>query len=241
MTQRRTPSGQGPARRPSHPGRSGARGPLRSAGRDAVGRGEQRGAPIPLDRTAGDRPTAGRAATGRTAGRGGAGRRAGGRTADPGRPSARPAAARRTAPGPVKRTSAPQPNRFTGRATVLLVVLVALALAYTYPVRVYLSQQSDIARMEQAQQAQRERIEDLSAQAERWEDPDFIRIEAKRRFYMVYPGEVPLLVLHDPQGAARDAGGQLPAGPGDQTAPADPWYDTLWSSVRAADAEGTAP
>lgn len=116
-------------------------------------------------------------------------------------------------------------------------VLVALALAYTYPVRVYLNQQSDIARMEAAQQAQRERIDELSDQAARWQDPDFIRIEAKRRFYMVYPGEVPLLVLYDPQGAARDSG-QTPDTSGAD--PADPWYDTLWSSVQAADAEGSA-
>ncbi|WFE24980.1 septum formation initiator family protein [Solwaraspora sp. WMMD791] len=215
MTQRRTPSGQGPARRTGQTGRSGARGPVRTAGRD-TGRDAPRGV---------GRDTA----------------RDGGRGSDAGRPASRPAAARRAPAGPVKRTTAAQPNRVTGRATVLLVVLVALALAYTYPVRVYLSQQSDIARMEQAQQEQRERIAELTAQAERWQDPDYIRIEAKRRFYMVYPGEVPLLVLHDPAGAARDAGDPLDAPQGEST-PADPWYDTLWSSVQAADAtEGTSP
>ncbi|MFY1654225.1 septum formation initiator family protein [Solwaraspora sp. WMMB762] len=230
MPQRRTPSGQGPARRPGQPGRSGSRGPLRLAGRDTGSdggsRADQRGR---ATRSAGaDRVAAPRS---------GVPRPAAGRSGDPGRPASRPAAGRRVPGGPVKRTTAPQPNRFTGRATVLLVVLVALALAYTYPVRVYLAQQSDIARIEQAQQAQRERIAELNAQAERWQDPDFIRIEAKRRFYMVYPGEVPLLVLHDPDGAARDSGEPVePAG--ERDGPAGPWYDTLWSSVQAADAEG---
>jgi hypothetical protein len=51
---------------------------------------------------------------------------------------------------------------------------------------------------------------------------------------MVYPGEVPLVVLTDPEGAARDAG-TAPAG---RTAPADPWYDTLWSSIQAANSTG---
>ncbi|MFV2019860.1 septum formation initiator family protein [Micromonospora sp. LOL_023] len=229
MTQRRTPSGQGPARRPGQPGRSGARGPLRIAGRDA-GR--------PAARESGR--SAGRDGGSRADQRSGSARSANGtRAGDPGRPASRPAAGRRAPGGPVKRTAAPQPNRFTGRATVLLVVLVALALAYTYPVRVYLSQQADIARIEQAQQEQRDRIADLDAQAERWQDPDHIRIEAKRRFFMVYPGEVPLLVLNDPDGAARDAG--TPVDPlTDPAAPADPWYDTLWSSVQAADAEGGA-
>jgi hypothetical protein len=116
----------------------------------------------------------------------------------------------------------------------LIAVLVALALAYTYPVRVYLSQQSDIARMEAAQKAQREKIDELSERAALWRDPDFIAIQAKSRFFMVRPGETPLLVLNDPEGAARDAGRPLPTAPVEP----DPWYDSLWSSVRAANAAG---
>ncbi|GAA4689213.1 septum formation initiator family protein [Phytohabitans rumicis] len=147
----------------------------------------------------------------------------------PRRSSARPAAARRA---PARRTTAPQPRRLTGRATVLLVVLIALALGYTYPVRVYLTQQSDIARMEQAQAEQRRRIGELTEQAALWQDPEYIKIQARKRFFMVYPGEVPLVVLDDPEGAARDAGANPDAA---KKPPADPWYDTLWSSIQAAD------
>src|SRR3954453_10307478 len=67
----------------------------------------------------------------------------------------RPASARRTVNvggGPAKRTAAPRPPRaLTGRATVLIVVFVALALAYTYPLLVYLAQESQIAQMEAEQ------------------------------------------------------------------------------------------
>ncbi|MBM7079714.1 septum formation initiator family protein [Micromonospora humida] len=147
----------------------------------------------------------------------------------------RPAAARRTAAGgTIRRLAAPHPRRFTGRATVLFAVLLALALAYTYPVRVYLDQQVDIERMEASQAAQRQRISDLSAEAAKWQDKEYIKIQARERFYMVVPGETPVIVLNDADGAARDAnGGRPPAAP---KAPA-PWYDTLWSSVRAANGE----
>ncbi|WP_428961870.1 FtsB family cell division protein [Micromonospora fluostatini] len=150
------------------------------------------------------------------------------------RSASRPAAARRAVPGGgVKRLSAPHPRRITGRATVLFAVLIALALAYTYPVRVYLDQKADIERMEAAQAAQRALIEQRSIEAAKWQDPAFIESEARRRFYMVYPGEVPVIVLNDPAGAARDAGAaSRPA----QPETPDPWYDTLWSSIRAADA-----
>ena len=147
------------------------------------------------------------------------------------RPVTRPAAGRRAgAAGAAKRTSAPQPRRLTGRATVLVAVLIALALAYTYPVRVYLNQQSDIAQVEAAQQAQRKRIGELTQEAARWQSDEYVKIQAKERFYMVPPGVTPLVVLFDPSGAARE-GGTDPAAP---PPPPDAWYDTLWSSVQAA-------
>ncbi|MEV4631569.1 septum formation initiator family protein, partial [Micromonospora sp. NPDC049523] len=143
----------------------------------------------------------------------------------------------RAAAGTVgRRTYAPQPRRFTGRATALFAVFVALALAYTYPVRVFLGQQADIARMEAEQQAQREHIGELSEEAKLWKDPAFITTKAKERFYMVRPGEQLLVILTDPEGAARDAGTTAEPAP----KPAEPWYDMLWSSVQAANEEGPA-
>ncbi|MGC5018482.1 FtsB family cell division protein [Micromonospora sp. DT47] len=157
------------------------------------------------------------------------------RGADGVRAGNRPAAARRTAAGgTIRRLTAPHPRGFTGRATVLFAVLIALALAYTYPVRVYLDQQVDIERMEASQAAQRQRISDLSAQAAKWRDKEYIKIQARERFHMVPPGEVPVIVLNDPEGAARDANGGRPPAPPKTP---DPWYDTLWSSVQAANAD----
>jgi cell division protein FtsB len=148
----------------------------------------------------------------------------------------RPAAARRPVAGATaaaRRTAAPQPRRLTGRATVLVAVLIALALAYTYPIRVYLNQQSDIAEMESAQAVQREKIKELQDQAALWKDPNYIKTQARSRFFMVLPGEELLILLSDPDGAARDAG--LPP-PGATPPEPDPWYDTLWSSIGAANA-----
>lgn len=147
--------------------------------------------------------------------------------------NARPAAARRTATaaGATKRTVATRPKAFTGRATVLVVVLVALALAYTYPVRVYLAQESQIAEMKAAQAAQRDVIADRAEEVAKWQDPEYIRQQARGRLFYVLPGETPLIILDDPEGAARDAGQPPPA------AAPDRWYDTLWSSVEAANSE----
>ncbi|MEV6814633.1 septum formation initiator family protein [Micromonospora sp. NPDC051296] len=204
MQQRRTPGGQRPVRRP---GRTGRTGTGRGTVRDGGIRAESRAA-------AGRAPSTTRGAEGV-------------------RSAKRPAAARRTGAGGVTRLSAPQSRGLTGRATVLFAVLIALALAYTYPVRVYLDQQADIERMEAAQAAQRELIAELAERAAKWDDDAYIETKARERFFMTRPGEKMVILLEDPAGAARDAGVA-----GDPATPATPdaWYDTLWSSVRAADA-----
>ncbi|GIE95956.1 hypothetical protein Ari01nite_34210 [Paractinoplanes rishiriensis] len=159
------------------------------------------------------------------------------RTTSSTRTRARPASSRRTGSintgsGPAKRTAAPRPPRgLTGRATVLIVVFVALALAYTYPLRVYLAQESQIAQLEAEQAEQRRAIADTSEELQKWKDPEYLRAQAREKLFYVRPGETPLLVLNDPAGAAREAGKNAPA------AAPDRWYETLWSSVRAADAE----
>ncbi len=167
--------------------------------------------------------------------RGAAGRAPGAaRGAEGVRSANRPGAARRTAGGgAVKRLAAPHPRRFTGRATVLFAVLIALALAYTYPVRVYLDQQADIERMEAAQAAQEAEIAKLAGEAAKWQDDEYIKTQARERFFMGRPGEKMMVVLHDPAGAARDAGSSAPGTPAGPVT----WYDTLWSSVQAADSQ----
>ncbi|MEU8422545.1 septum formation initiator family protein [Micromonospora sp. NPDC048835] len=208
MQQRRTPGGQRPARRPGQSGRPGGGRATRGSVREAGVRAEPR--------AAGRAPGAARGAEGV-------------------RSANRPAAARRTAAGGgVKRLAAPRPRRFTGRATVLFAVLIALALAYTYPVRVYLDQQANIERMEAAQAAQEREIAKLAERAAKWQDKAFIETQARERFFMGRPGEKMMVVLHDPEGAARDAGKS--AGPAAPPGPTT-WYDTLWSSVQAADSQ----
>lgn len=201
MQQRRTPGGQRPVRRPGQAGRSGGVRPVRAGGVRAESRATDSRSPGAVRGTDGAR-------------------------------SANRPAVRRSAPGgAVKRLSAPRPRWGTGRATVLVAVLVALALGYTYPVRVYLDQQADIARMEAAQAAQRAEIEELAAEAAKLQDHKYIEAKARERFFMGREGEQLLIVLSNPPGEA-EAADQPPGLAGE-----DRWYDTLWTSVTAADQE----
>jgi cell division protein FtsB len=147
------------------------------------------------------------------------------------RPAPRPAGSRAAAGGSALRTRAPQPHRLTGRATVLVLVLGALLLAYAYPVRVYLDQQAQIASLEASQAASAQRIRDLTEEAAKWSDDEYVKAQARKRLQMVLPGDTAYVIV-DPSVAAQNPGADPNAGKATSTGP---WYGKLWSSVRAAD------
>jgi cell division protein FtsB len=144
------------------------------------------------------------------------------------RSATRPATARRAASaGAAKRTTAPGSGRLTGRATALGLILVALMLAYAYPVRLYLDQQAEIQRLEVAQATQRANIAHLQSESAKWNDPAYIKAQARARFQMVKPGEKAYLVLPAPVA--------LSSGAPSAAKPKPTWYGRLWSALRAAD------
>lgn len=146
--------------------------------------------------------------------------------------ASRPATRRPAAgSGAATRMSAPRPpSRFTGRAVVLGVVLLALALSYVFPLRIYLGQQAEIAQLRDAQARQQAHIAELEAEAARWEDDEYIRIQARKRLHYVAPGETPLIIVWDDPAEPGVADGAPPT----PQVPM-PWWDRLWSSVEVAD------
>ncbi len=126
---------------------------------------------------------------------------------------------------PARRTKAPRAARpISGRAAALGLLLVALTLAYAYPVRVYLAQQAEINQLRTAQAQQRDRIDDLKTRIQQWNDPDFIITQARTRLQLVRRGELLFVVQADPQPSA------VPSTPTDQS-----WVSRMWSNVQGAD------
>jgi cell division protein FtsB len=95
----------------------------------------------------------------------------------------------RRAAGPARRTNAPRrPPQLSGRAVALGLLLVALVLAYAYPVRTYLAQQAEIDQLQQAEIEQRKRIQDLNDALARWEDPEYVAAQARARLQICARG-----------------------------------------------------
>src|SRR5688572_6777678 len=101
------------------------------------------------------------------------------RIAEPVSATARPAAPRST----------PRRPRFTGRAAVLVLVLAVLTVSYASSLRAYLQQRSHIGDLK-AQIAERETaINALEREKQRWQDPAFVKAQARARFGYLMPGE----------------------------------------------------
>lgn len=140
------------------------------------------------------------------------------------------------APVPGKNTLLGLGARITGRALVLVAVLVLLGLSYASSLRIYLDQQHQLALADQQISERTARISDLQAELKRWDDPDFVRAQARDRLGWVMPGEIGYRVVGEngePIGAGvtLEAEQQLPAGEHDPM-----WWDRMWGSIQTADA-----
>ncbi len=138
------------------------------------------------------------------------------------------------------KSAAPQPEaesgaRVTTRAVILLAVGVLFIASYTASIRVWWNQRAEIHALQAQNRQTKAEIAELKDLQERWDDPAYVKQQARERFGWVMPGEVGYRVI--------GADGQV-KGPASQLAEPKastqgPWLDRLWGSVVAA-GEGAA-
>lgn len=116
---------------------------------------------------------------------------------------------------------------------MLLVIVAALAVMYASSLRVYFSQRFEIAQTRE-QIAQRDaRIAELQDEIKRWEDPEYVKAQARARLGWVVPGEIGYRVI-GPDG--KLVGGGVELNSDSDSAKRKTWWQRLWGSVETADA-----
>lgn len=124
-------------------------------------------------------------------------------------------------------------HRFTGRAVVLVLVLAVLTISYASSLRAYVQQRAHLGELK-AEIAEREaNIKSLEREKERWNDPAFIRAQARAQLGYLMPGEIGYQVI-DATGEPLDPDARL-SNPDDvvKTKPT-PWWEDAWASVELA-------
>src|SRR3954447_2052490 len=116
----------------------------------------------------------------------------------------------RSTPSRVRRSRAAPPGRrpaplraqrrtsaLTARAAVLAVALASVVLALALPFEVWVAQRGQISSLESQTRAAHQRIAQLQHEQQRWQDPAYIRQQARQRLHYVMPGETAYIVLDD--------------------------------------------
>ncbi|HEY5788470.1 MAG TPA: septum formation initiator family protein [Microlunatus sp.] len=116
-----------------------------------------------------------------------------------------------------------------------------LTISYANSLRIYFAQSHEVAAT-RAEIADREaRIGDLQTELHRWDDPAFVKLQARTRLGWVMPGEIGFTVV-DADGKPLGGGSQLNTGEKPASdRPPESWYTRLWGSVETADKPAAPP
>ena len=123
--------------------------------------------------------------------------------------------------------------RLTGRAAILVLVVAVLAVSYASSMRAYLDQRAENnAYLEEIAQRSAS-IDDLEREKRRWDDPAYVRAQARERLSYVMPGETSYVVL-DENGEPLESESALSDPSAVDPKTPEAWWGRAWESVELA-------
>ncbi|GGL35211.1 FtsB family cell division protein [Phycicoccus endophyticus] len=186
-----------------------------------------------VDRAGSARPTAGRSGSARAASTRSSAARPTGPRASATAPSTAKVV-RRVPAGWRGRVGGAVSNRTVRRAAVLAGIGVFLVVLLTSSVAAWLHQRGELAALQEKVATQEADVQALRTERERWNDPAYVEQQARQRLKFVRPGERAYTVLDPESGSTDGTGDGSDAGERSTL----PWYESVWQSVRTADAPG---
>jgi cell division protein FtsB len=121
----------------------------------------------------------------------------------------------------------------TGRAVVLACVLGLVVFTLAVPTRELFRQRGEINALRSDNAAAQSRVDQLTTQDQRLQDPAYVTSLIRERLHYVLPGEVGYVVLDPNEAPAPTSTAPTTAKPA--------WYATLWQAVQSTDQAGLPP
>lgn len=118
--------------------------------------------------------------------------------------------------------------------TMLAGVAVVLAILVAPYLRPWMAQQSQIKEKAAQADALQQRVDALTAERARWNDPNYVKAQARTRLNFVMPGELGYVVLPDGTRSGRPADPARQAAADAGTFTGRPWYGVVWESLQLA-------
>ena len=121
----------------------------------------------------------------------------------------------------------------SGRTFSLVAVFFIFALVLAPPIQHYFTQRAQINALRAQVDGDRAALEAARLELIRWQDPDYVKAQARERLHFVMPGERQYIVTGTPNGDGEVAANKV----ADQLEDGAPWYTRMIASITQVTSE----
>ena len=115
------------------------------------------------------------------------------------------------------------------RLLILFIVLFAVAVTLAPPTQHYFAQRAQISAFQADVESNKKKLIEARAELLRWQDPDYVKAQARERLHFVLPGERQYIILGVTSTVDKTT---QSAAPINQEFPLGvPWYSRVISSI----------
>jgi cell division protein FtsB len=118
-------------------------------------------------------------------------------------------------------------RRTSNRVLALSVILFILALTIAPPVKHYFTQRAQISALKSQLSADNAALQKARQELSLWQDPDYIKSQARERLHFVLPGERQYIVIDNSTTDTNNTPTKIASAPTD----GQPWYARLIASI----------
>jgi cell division protein FtsB len=121
----------------------------------------------------------------------------------------------------------------SGRTFSLIAVFFIFALVLAPPIQHYFTQRAQINALRAQVDGDRTALEAARIELMRWQDPDYVKAQARERLHFVMPGERQYIVTGTPNGEGEVTTNKV----ADQLEDGAPWYTRMIASITQVTSE----
>lgn len=115
----------------------------------------------------------------------------------------------------------------SGRTFSLVAVFFIFALVLAPPIQHYFTQRAQINALRAQVDSDRAALESARLELMRWQDPEYVKAQARERLHFVMPGERQYIVTGTPNGDGEVKTNKV----ADQLEDGSPWYTRMIASI----------
>jgi cell division protein FtsB len=121
-------------------------------------------------------------------------------------------------------------RRNNNRALAFIVIIFILTLAIAPPVKHYFTQRAQINALESQLSADNVALQNAREELLRWQDPEYVKSQARERLHFVLPGERQYIVVDGSTTPTQENTTEIASALTD----GQPWYARLIASISEA-------